>query len=173
MKKLFFNLAVVATVFFTMFVGTTELNAQNKTSQRISTRSDMFLGGGLGYATEIQNVGFWVKGAYRIANQFEVAPQFNYYLEKDYVTYYDIFVNGNFIFYSANAVDLYASAGLAVTTANVSIGGINASESETGFNLGVGVYYKLSSGLFLDAGFKYVFGDADHLLTGIGLMYNF
>ncbi|MPN48967.1 hypothetical protein SDC9_196580 [bioreactor metagenome] len=170
-KTIFVNLVTSAIIFFAVFTSV-QLKAQT---------GNILVGGGLGYATGIENLGIFAKGVYQFNKQWEVAPQFVYYLEKDNLTWLDIFLNGNFVFHSAKDYAFYGSAGLTLTRVSYNypeelaawLSESSSSHTETNLNLGAGVYYNLSSNLLLNGDLKYTIGDADHLFLGVGLMYKF
>jgi hypothetical protein len=86
---------VITIVFFSLL--NLKVNAQIK------------IGGSLGYATEIKNIGLTLHGNYAINDQWEAAPSFSYYFKKDYTSYWSIDLAGHYVF---NTMDKYSFYGL-------------------------------------------------------------
>lgn len=157
------KITIISTAIIMLFISV-NLYSQN-------TKSGFHIGPGLGFATEIDQIGISLKGVYNITNEWEIAPMYTYYLEKDGVNWGDLFINGNYVFYQQNNVGIYASAGLTVTFVSVEVLGEKYSENETNLNLGGGMYFKISNSMKLGADLKYTIGDADHLFIGAQLLF--
>ena len=142
----------------------------NSYSQNVN-KTGFSLGPGLAFATGIDQIGFSLKGVYNITSQWEVTPMFTYYLEKDEVTWYDLFLNCNYVFYQKDALGFFGSAGLTMTFYNMEFFGENLSGNETSLNLGGGMYYQLSGSTRLGLDLKYTLGDADHLFLGAQILF--
>lgn len=158
MKKVtFLSIAVAAA----LLIATFSISLLISTPAKAETK-DILLGGGIGYATDIETVGIFAKGVYKIDKNWQIAPHLVYYFEKNNVTWIDIFVNANYNFYSVTNVDFYATGGLAHCRYSVSIPGYgSSSDSRTHLNLGAGLDFSIKSNINLNFEAKYMFGDAD------------
>ncbi|MDR9418458.1 outer membrane protein [Gracilimonas sp.] len=151
-------------------------------------------GVGLMYGTEIEQPGIRVDGVYQINEEIRAVADFGFYLPDETEssgggvtstttsTYWELNLNGNYIFSSdtESGMTAYALAGLNYLNFNVDseasgggfTGSTSFSDSEVGLNVGAGIEYALDFGdLFGEA--KYVIGDFDQLNIGAGLRFNF
>lgn len=91
--------------------------------------SKLALGGGLNYGTEIDNVGISLLGLYVLTDQWEAAPGFTLFLEKDYTKLSSLDLNGHYVFSNNGSNAFYAVGGLNVTFFKWEMGG-NAYQPE-------------------------------------------
>ena len=75
-----------------------------------------------------------------------------YFFKKDYVSYWNVEVNAEYLFKVGDAFTIYPLAGIDLLGISVEGGG---SDSKMGLNLGAGVEYQLSSNLALKAEYNY------------------
>lgn len=139
---------------------------------------DVSIGGGLGFATEIESLGFQIGGTYQINEEFRGAADIIIYLPGDQgggvvdVNWFEFNANAHYLFQNEEDLMLYALGGLNFTRVSIDFpqneffGGGNVSDTETGLNLGAGLEYNVGFGnLYAEA--KYVISSADHLaVTG-------
>lgn len=138
------------------------------------------------YGTEIEQPGIRVDGVYQINEEFRAVADLGFFFpnENEFgngnsttVTWWELNINGNYIFYTneENNLMAYGIGGLNYLNVNVESDGQFASsysDSEIGLNVGVGAEYPLDfADLFGEL--KYVLGDADQLNIGAGLRFNF
>lgn len=102
MKKFFMIVAVVSA----MCLSSVEMNAQE---------SKFALGAGLNYGTEIDNLGVSLLGLYTINEQWEAAPGFTFFFEKDYTKMSSLDLNAHYVFSRNGGNTFYGLAGLNVT----------------------------------------------------------
>ena len=184
--KSMIKLAVIAIAAFTI---STSTSAQE---------SKIMAGGGLSYASEINNIGLFAKGIYLINDSWEGAGTFTYFFKKDYTTWTALDFNGHYVFSSNESTSFYALGGLNMTFYKIKIDGVSydlgdemgeynpyadmqnafsssfdSSGSEIGFNVGIGGRYALTESLYLNGEAKYTLGGADYFSIGAGLMYRF
>ncbi|MBU1012674.1 MAG: porin family protein [Bacteroidetes bacterium] len=137
----------------------TEANAQKK------------VGGGVWYATEMENVGISINGAYFFSDNFSVAPSFTYFLEKNHVNWSMLDLDVNYSFTELDFGNLYAIGGLNLTFFSVDLGGWgNASGTNTSFNAGIGLGMPIGDNMTLCPEVRYTFGDGDFLRIGVKLL---
>lgn len=143
-----------------------------------SATAQIQVGGGLGFATEIEQLGFQVGGTYVINEEIRVAADIIYYLPGDQgqgivdVNWFEFNANGHYLFQDDEDLALYGLGGLNVTRVSIDFpennffGGGSVSDSEVGLNVGAGLEYGVGFGnLYAEA--KYVLSSADHLaITG-------
>jgi len=107
--KSMIKLALVAIVAFTLSTATS------------AQESKILAGGGLSYASEINNIGLFAKGIYLINDSWEGAGTFTYFFKKDYTTWTALDFNGHYVFSSNETTSFYALGGLNMTFYKVKI----------------------------------------------------
>lgn len=138
------------------------------------------LGGGAGVAfgSDIEQVGLHGDLYYRLPSQpaIRVGGGLIYYFPKttngvDH-DFFELNLNGNYIFYEEFMFKSYGLAGLNYSRAKVSAGNGSHSEGEIGLNLGVGGEYDF--GPLLGFGeLKYVVSEFDQAVFSIGVRFGF
>ena len=136
-----------------------------------------------GSTTGYSNVGLGAKFLYNVTDPIRLAGEFDYFLKKDYVNFWDFSVYGQYLFPLAEKIAAYPEVGLGVLGTTVSIPTINlgelgsiggsASHSEFAFSLGGGIDYQLTSNLTLNGGLriKLVSGNWFNILAGIAYKF--
>ncbi len=161
MKKLF-------VLVLAIFCVTTMTQAQSK--GEMSVGAQVAFGSGDSYS----NVGIGAKFRYNVIDNLRIEPSFTYFLEKDYLSMWDISANAHYLFPVGSRFTLYPLAGLSVMGVKADVGDHSASDSEFGINLGGGVDFDLTHNLVLNGELKYkVGGDWSRLIIGIGVAYKF
>jgi outer membrane protein X len=174
MKRVFRRVAIVAIAVLSMSVAA---NAQEK--------GDMAAGGNLvmGSGDGFTNFGIGAKFQYNVMNPLRLEGSFTYFLKKDYLTMWDLSVNGHWLFPVGDKLTVYPLAGLGILNYgydySVDLGGwgnygSSASTSDFAFNLGGGVDFKLTDKMILNAELKYKISDVwSRVLISAGLTYKF
>ena len=99
------------------------------------------------------NVGIGANLGYEFVKNVRGVAEFNYMLKKDYVSYWNLEANAEYLFRLANGkFTIYPLAGLDVLGIKVEDGG---SDSELGLNLGAGLEYAVTSNLSLKFEYNY------------------
>jgi hypothetical protein len=163
MKKLMTGLFIAT--FVLLFTENTQ--AQNITA-----------GGGLVYATDINNFGISLNGTYKYNDKIEIAPVFTYFFEKDYVSWKELFVDAHYKFMKKEGFDIYAIAGLGITIVTInwpdSWFGPGQSTSDSNFGLNIGAGAKKNFGAFdAFAEAKYNLSSSSHFSINAGVLYKF
>ena len=163
--------------------------------------SKFMAGGGLSYATKIENIGLNIKGLYLIDETWEAAGGFTYFFKKNYTTWSALDFDGHYILSNTDGMSLYALAGLNFTffkfEMDNALGGLSGlgdmgdeygdynnyanaltssaeiTGSDVGVNIGIGGRMPLSDKLFLTGEIKYTLGGANYLNAGVGILYSF
>ena len=99
-----------------------------------------------------KNFGIGANVGYEVINNVRGVAEFNYFFKKDYVSYWNVEVNAEYLFKVGDAFTIYPLAGIDLLGISVEGGG---SDSKMGLNLGAGVEYQLSSNLALKAEYNY------------------
>ena len=99
-----------------------------------------------------KNFGIGANVGYEVINNVRGVAEFNYLFKKDYVSYWNVEVNAEYLFKVGDAFTIYPLAGIDLLGISVEGGG---SDSKMGLNLGAGVEYQLSSNLALKAEYNY------------------
>jgi hypothetical protein len=150
-------------------------------------------GAGLVYATEIDNIGINLNGAYSITEEWEASLGFSHIFEKDYMSYNVIDLDGHYVFHQENEnLNFYGLAGLGFTFWKVNVPAQTVTESvpmfgemsmevpgyedngtKVGLSLGVGLNYKLTDVLNLAPELRYTIMDGSYLRIGASVQYMF
>jgi outer membrane protein X len=137
-------------------------------------QSDLNIGGGLAYGTEIEAIGVQagavlgfnenLRGAGDIAIYFPDSPS-----GVDN-SFWAINANVHYLFMAEEATTVYGLGGLNYATSKTSGSGMSFSNSEAGLNLGGGAEFGVGFGaIYLEA--KYVVSDFDQLVLGGGVRF--
>ena len=135
-------------------------------------KGDMKIGPLVAYGSEIKNPGIGVKFHYGINDKIRLAPDFIYYFKKNDVSWWELNVNGHYMFSESGDMGFYALAGLNMLGSKVEIMGISTSDTEMGINLGAGVQKPLTSKILGVAEAKYTLSSSDQLVISVGLLFN-
>jgi outer membrane protein X len=174
MKSFFRKVAIVAIAVMTMSVAA---SAQEK--------GDMAAGGNLvlGAGNSFTNFGIGAKFQYNVTAPLRLEGAFTYFLKKDYMTMWDLSVNGHWLFPISDKITVYLLAGLGILNYgydySIDLGGLGSygssdSTSDFAFNLGGGIDLKLTDKLIFNAEVKYKISDVwDRLLLSAGVAYRF
>ncbi len=140
-------------------------------------------GAGVVFGSDINNIGFSLNGKYSFNESWAAAPAFTFFLKKDYVSWSVLDLDVN---YQLTAIEnlggLYAIGGLNMTFWKVDFGdefndffggGANATGSDIGVNLGLGLDVPLTEQLVLTPEVRYTLGGANFFRAGVKLMYAF
>ncbi len=152
-------------LFLFCFFAITQANAQ------------ISVGAGLVYGTEIDNIGISVNGKYAFNEQWSAAPSFTYFLEKDMMNWSSLDLDANYQLMPIESLgSLYALGGLNITFWKFDYdlgewGEWDASDSEAGINLGLGLDIPAGDKLSIAPEVRYTFGGADYLRLGVKLMF--
>lgn len=116
-------------------------------------------GVGMAFGSEIEQVGIQADLSYRLASLPSVmaGAGFTYYFPRDNQDFYEVNLNGAYIFYEEFMFKSYAYTGLNYARSKVSVGNESASETAFGLNVGVGAEY--------DFGPLYAFGDLKYVIS--------
>lgn len=146
------------------------------------SKGDVALGANLSYGFDMEMLGIGVKGQYNITDPIRAEVAFNYFLEKDNVSAWDIQANAHYLVGLADKFKLYPLAGIGYMKVKVDIPTISygdvevdgsASDGDIFFNLGGGAQFDITEKLALNAELKYQFKDDGQLCLCVGLAYKF
>lgn len=98
------------------------------------------------------NFGFGANVGYEFINNLRGVAEVNYFLKKDYVSFWNVEANVEYLFRVGDGFTLYPLAGLDFLGASFEGGG---SESKMGLNLGAGAEYAVSKNLSLKVEYNY------------------
>lgn len=162
MKKL----TLLASLFF---IGVLATNAQ-----------DLDVKLGYTYGFEIEKGGLRFDGQYGVTDEIDVAAGLSFFFpEKGTVAGTDyksnvwmIDFDGHYNFDLGNGLNVYPLTGLNFSTFRSKVGDTSDSTTKFGVNIGGGAQFKFSDplGAFLEL--KYILGDADQAVMGVGLTYS-
>lgn len=139
------------------------------------------VGGGIVYGTDINNIGISVNGKYEFNEKWSAAPAFTYFLKKDYVNWSALDLDANYqITELENIGGLYAIGGLNMTFYKIKydfgFGGYGSSSgsvtgSNTGLNLGLGLNVPVSEKFMIAPEIKYSISSGSYLRAGVKIMF--
>lgn len=139
-------------------------------------------GAGVVFGSDINNIGFSINGKYVINETWAAAPAFTFFLEKDYVSWSVLDLDVNYQLTNIDKLGgLYAIGGLNMTFWKVDFGdeyddyfgGLDATGSDIGINLGLGLDVPLTEQLVLAPELRYTLGGANFFRAGVKLLYAF
>lgn len=149
--------------------------------------SKILVGGGIGYASVIENMAIAAKGVYKITDEWEGALGVNYYLPKDMVyaslNWLGLDLDGHYVFLNEKEYQAYGLGGLSITRVSVSFKdnllGNNSiataltpkSSTSMGFNIGGGGRYQFADNLYGLAETKYTFRDKGFFQITAGVLF--
>ena len=173
MKRVFFKkAAIIAIAAVTMSVSAV---AQQKGDK--AAGGNLVIGAGNSYT----HVGIGAKFLYNVTDPIRLAGEFDYFLKKDYASWWDFSVYGHYLFSVADQVVVYPSVGLGMVGAKFKypdfgwgIGGDSYSDSWFAFSLGGGADYSLTSNLVLNGELRLkLFENTNRINFAIGVAYKF
>ena len=129
------------------------------------------VGGGLAYGENIEEIGLKLDGIYVINEEFRAGADIIYYFTEDGITFWELNLNGNYLFVEEEDLVVYALGGLNYARQSFDIDGMNnPSNSEIGLNIGAGLEYDLDFAK-LTPEIKYALSDFDQLVFSVGLRF--
>ncbi len=78
-------------------------------------KGDIAVGLNVGYGTEIKNVGIGIEGQYNITDAIRAEAGFDYFLEKDGLSMWDVNLNFHYLFNVAEKIKVYPLVGITYT----------------------------------------------------------
>jgi len=148
-------------------------------------KGDMDAGANLLFGTTsgYSNVGLGAKFRYNVTNPIRLAGEFDYFLKKNYINFWDFSVYGNYLFPVAPKFVVYPSVGLGVVGSTVhvpdidlfgeKVGGGSVSGSDFAISLGGGADYELSPNLTLNGELRYKTLSGGWFNILVGVAYRF
>jgi hypothetical protein len=148
-------------------------------SNSFAQENETKIGVGLIYGSEIESLGIRADGYHRVNEDFRVGGALGYFFPTDVtggeITWFEIDLNGNYIFYEEEEWTIYGLAGLNILIATIDPDvGDSDTNSEIGLNIGGGLEYLVNFGaVFGELKFAGLGGDADQLVLGGGIRFAF
>jgi opacity protein-like surface antigen len=143
-------------------------------------------GGGISYGTEIETIGFNLRGQYSITESIDVVGGFTFFIPnktsqsipffgtiETKSTLWTFDIDGHYNFSINDKFGFYPLGGLNISGASVDIDGTKASDTEVGLNIGAGATYNINDKLAAFTEIKYTIGNMDQAVIGIGVLYAF
>jgi outer membrane protein X len=129
------------------------------------------------------NAGLGAKFRYNVIDPIRLVGEFDYFLKKDYVSFWDFSVYGQYLFPVAEKIVVYPEVGLGVLGSTVSIPtvtvpgygsyGGSTSGSDFAFTLGGGADYELTPTLTLNGELRIKLVTGSMFNIVVGLAYKF
>lgn len=131
-------------------------------------------GGGLAFGLESEDLGLQLRGLYQINEKIRGDVNLTFYFDGvEDVNVTEINLNGHYLIHDGDSFSVYGLGGLNIFRVGVSFDGFSSSSSEIGLNLGGGITFPFSDTLSGIGEIKYAISDADQLVIGAGVLYNF
>lgn len=130
------------------------------------TFAQLKVGGGVFYASKIENAGLNVSANYSFSDEFSAVPSFTYFFEKDNLNWSMLDLDVNYSFAELDFAYVYGLGGLNITFWELF--GLNGSKA--GLNLGLGLAMPISDNLTFSPELKYTIREAGFFRFGIKLM---
>ena len=118
------------------------------------------------------NLGFGVNMGYELIDNLRGVAEFNYFLKKDNVSYWNVELNAEYLF-KFGSLAVYPLAGVDLLGWKVDYMGQSTNDSKLGLNLGAGVEYQLSPSLALKAEYNYKTQHDGYSLLKVGVVIPF
>ena len=149
-----------------------------------ASAQDLKLKGGFSFATESEVFGIQVGAKYPITSEIDLAGGLTFYFP-DKTTFNNPFgggtttiktglwmldVDGHYNFESG-ALTFYPLAGLNLSNFTVSVDGNGDTSSYVGLNVGGGMTFGITDALDGFAEIKYIIGEADQAVIGLGVQF--
>ena len=146
-------------------------------SANAQSKGDMAVGGNLviGTGDSYTNVGIGAKFQYNVIDPLRLEGSFTFFPKKDLVSFWDLSVNGHYLFPVASQITVYPLAGLGIFGSRANLGVLGTySDSDVCFNIGGGVDFKLTDQLFLNGELKYkIVNHWNRFMIAAGVTYKF
>lgn len=153
----------------------------------MAQKGEKAIGLNLSYGSEVESAGIGVKFNYGLTDQIRLSPSFNYFLENDGLSAWEVNADAHYLFNVAPGITVYPLAGLTFTHWKFDLadalgiegigsvlGDTSSSDSKLGINIGGGIDYKLTDQLSLGLELKYgIVNDFDQFVPSVHLMYAF
>lgn len=145
------------------------------------TEQNIDLGIGLAYGTEIESLGITADAYYILNQNMRVGGGLTYFFPEETpsanINWFAIDLNGQYLFYAEENMNVYALAGLNIIIQSINfedfVGQDDLSETYVGLNLGAGIEYGLNfADLFGELKLAGLGGDADQLVLSAGLRFD-
>ncbi|KAA6332890.1 hypothetical protein EZS27_018646 [termite gut metagenome] len=161
-------------------------------------KGETTVGLNLGYGTKIKSFGIGAKVGYGITDQIRLSPSFNYFLEKDGLSQWEINADLHYLFPLSDKVTVYPLAGVTYTNwkwdstkawtedvarlflkvamddDDIDLYADTYSKGKIGVNLGGGIGFKLTDKLSVGAELKYSsVSDLDQGIFAVNIAYKF
>ena len=143
------------------------------------TKGDMAAGGNLviGMGHSYTNFGIGAKFLYNVTNPIRLAGEFDFFLKKDYTSWWDFSVYGHYLFSVADKVNVFPAVGLGLVGVRVNhmgYGGGTYSHSYFAASLGGGADFALSDNLFLTGELRFKLIEySNRVNLAVGVTYKF
>jgi outer membrane protein X len=137
-------------------------------------KGEKAIGINLGYGSEVESPAIGVKFNYGLTDLIRISPSFNYFLEKNGLSGWEINADAHYLFSVAPKLTVYPLAGLTFTGWSFGGGGSSSTETRLGVNIGAGIGYELTDNISLGLELKYsLVSDLDQFVPMVNLTYKF
>lgn len=143
--------------------------------------SQVRIGGGLAFGTDIDDAGIFVDGEFFIKNNLSIAPDFIYYFWDDPVgvdrSAWELNANIHYYFVEDGPATVYALGGLNLSTVKYDydpgvFNGGSDSDSDIGLNVGIGANFDIGAPILPFGEFKFTAGAFDQAVLKFGIRFN-
>ena len=162
------------------------ISTRDVQSVSIASKNAFIIGGNfiVGTGDDYAHVGFGAKLSYNVANHFRISGEFDYFPTKDYLSWWNYTLYGDFLISTSDKFAIYPSVGVGgvgIKVKELSFDGYSfegSSANKFALSAGLGFDYALSPHLIMNTGFRvnFIFLDNDNMQRYnfiLGLGYKF
>ena len=128
------------------------------------------------YGSEIENLGIGARFQYGILDQLRAEVGFNYFFEKNHMSWWDVNINAHYLVGLWNEqLYIYPLAGLNYTMVDFK-GGLDdkGEQNHVGLNLGAGIEYEINNHFGVNFEYRHtIIRKVDQGVFGLGINYKF
>lgn len=129
---------------------------------------------GMGFGDSYVNFGLMPKVQYYVTDAFRPEVSFDYFIQKDHLSVWDININLHYLFHMKYGIYIYPILGATFQHTHFSEGGVTENEGRFGLNAGAGMQYDITPNLYCNLEMRYQYvKDFGRGILQIGIGYRF
>ena len=129
---------------------------------------------GMGFGDSYVNFGLMPKVQYYVTDAFRPEVSFDYFIQKDHLSVWDININLHYLFHMKYGIYIYPILGATFQHYHYSYAGETINEGRFGLNAGAGMQYDITPNLYCNLEMRYQYvKDLGRGILQIGIGYRF
>ena len=142
------------------------------TGIQFAANAQLRLGAGLGYGTDVEELGLQFRGVYTITDPWRAAADFVTYFDGvEDLSVWELNLNAHYAFLNDEKKTVYALAGLNFFKINYDATSGNSDNSDTGLNLGAGLELPITPQIEFYSEARFALGGSEQLFISAGIQY--